>query len=101
MTKAGKRLERLFAKRSPKDFSWDEAMTVLKSAGFQIACHGGSHHECYHELTGFTFQLSMPHKPGRTKTLKPYQIKALIRALEAVGATPNANDEISRVHGLN
>lgn len=101
MTKAGKRLERLLAVPPPKDFTWEEAVTVLEHAGFVASCPGGSHYLFHHSRMGFTFRTSKPHKRRGSEFLKHYQIRDLVRALEKVGATPNADDEISGVQRLN
>jgi len=81
MSKKDKRLKRLFGIPPPKDFSWDELITVMNAAGFDEYCDGGSHYTFEH-ATGFTFGISKTHPSG---ILKRYQIDDAKEALQAVG----------------
>jgi len=76
-----KLLRRLFSTPQPKDFSWDELVTVMSRAGFSSVCQGGSHFIFEHS-GGLRFSMSRTHPSG---ILKSYQIKDAKAALEAVG----------------
>lgn len=82
MSKKNKLLEKLQAIPAPKDFSWDDLVTVMTRAKFVNRCNGGSHYIFEHE-SGFRFSMSKTHPGG---ILKSYQIKAAIEALKQIGA---------------
>jgi predicted RNA binding protein YcfA (HicA-like mRNA interferase family) len=88
MSKKAKRIHRLFAKPPPTDFSWDELIAVMKSAGFSEYCDGGSHYTFEH-ANGYSFCMSKTHPSG---ILKRYQVDDAKEALLVVIATgENAN----------
>jgi hypothetical protein len=82
MSKQQKRIKKLCAIPIPTDFSWDDLIAVMRSAGFSEYCDGGSHYTFDHG-TGFTFGASKTHPSG---VLKPYQVRAAKEALRTVGA---------------
>lgn len=82
MSKKKKLLDKLLKKPMPRDFPWDDLVTLMEQAGFDVACDGGSHHMFEHREKGFRFSMSKTHPVG---VLKLYQVKAAIEALTAVG----------------
>lgn len=88
MSKRDKRIRRLFAIPSPKDFSWDELVAVMKAAGFSEYCDGGSHYTFEH-ASGFSFGMSKTHPSG---ILKRYQVENAKEALGVVGASGEDED---------
>lgn len=87
MSKKEKLLQKLCKKPAPKDFAWDELITVLERAGFSAHCEGGSHYTFQHS-TGYTFGASKTHPGG---ILKRYQINNTLTALRAVGVLGEDN----------
>lgn len=81
MSKKEKQRLKLFAIPPPKDFTWEELVTVMRSAGFIESCYGGSHYTFEH-TNGYRFGMSKTHPSG---ILKQYQVKAAKEALVAVG----------------
>lgn len=89
MSRQQKRIAKLCAIPIPKDFTWDDLVSVMRSVGFKEYCDGGSHYTFEH-LGGFVFGASKTHPSG---ILKPYQIKAAKEALRTVGAIGEEKDE--------
>lgn len=83
MSKKKKLLDKLLKTPRPKDFPWDDLVTLMEQAGFEITCDGGSHHMFEHREVGFRISISKTHPSG---LLKPYQVKAAVEALTKVGA---------------
>ena len=83
MSKRDKLLMRLAARPAPKDFSWNELLTVMGRCGFASRCDGGSHYMFEHEQTEFRVGVSRTHPGG---ILKAYQVKDVVEALTRVGA---------------
>ena len=81
MSKKEKRLVRLFKIPPPKDFTWDELISVMDAANFSSSCDGGSHYAFEHK-SGYQFHVSKTHPSG---ILKRYQIDDLKDALQNVG----------------
>lgn len=82
MSKKQKLLDRLCVTPTPKDFSWQEMLTLMKGFGFKETCNGGSHYTLEHK-NGFRFSISKTHPSG---ILKSYQIHDVKDALRHVGA---------------
>lgn len=81
MSKKEKRLERLFKMPPPRDFTWDELISVMDAASFSSNCDGGSHYAFEHK-SGYQIHVSKTHPSG---ILKRYQIDAVKDALQDVG----------------
>jgi len=81
MSKKEKFLPKLCATPSPKDFSWDDFVTLMGHFGFTNTCHGGSHYMFEH-ISGFRFSMSKTHPSG---ILKSYQIRDAKNALRYIG----------------
>jgi len=86
MSKKDKLLGKLLSVPAPKDFTWDDLLTVMTRSKFENRCRGGSHYIFEHE-SGYRFSMSKTHPGG---ILKAYQVKAAIEALKQIGAI---NDE--------
>ncbi|MCI5121095.1 MAG: HicA protein [Candidatus Electrothrix sp. AUS4] len=83
MGKKEKLLKKLFATPAPKDFRWNDLLTLTKGYGFRNSCQGGgSHYMFEHEQTGLRFSMSKTHPGG---ILKAYQVKAARKALQDIG----------------
>ncbi len=82
MAKREKQLQKLFANPAPKDFTWQELLTVMRAAGYSEKCTSGSHYMFEH-LNGHRFWASKTHPSG---LLKAYQVSAVKDALIFVGA---------------
>jgi predicted RNA binding protein YcfA (HicA-like mRNA interferase family) len=83
MSKKDKLLRRLRKIPPPKDFKWDELITLMRGAGFTEYCNSGSHYTFDHK-SGYRFGISKTHPSG---ILKKYQIDAAIDALNNVDYT--------------
>lgn len=83
MSKKEKLINRL--KTKPKDFTYNEAKTLLESVGFVESNKGktsGSRVVFIESKSGLKFELHKPH-PGNI--LKPYVIIGLIKILDELG----------------
>lgn len=83
MSRKKKLLDKLTKTPRPKDFPWEDLVTLMEQAGFDVECDGGSHHMFEHRASGFRFSMSKTHPSG---ILKIYQVKDAIEALRQVGA---------------
>jgi len=81
MSKKEKLLARLCANPSPKDFHWQDLLTLMGHFGFKSTCGGGSHYMFEH-TSGFRFSMSKTHPSGM---LKSYQIRDAKNALKHIG----------------
>jgi predicted RNA binding protein YcfA (HicA-like mRNA interferase family) len=88
MSRQQKRIAKLCAIPIPKDFTWDDLVSVMRSAGFKEYCSGGSHYTFEH-ASGFTFTASKTHPSG---ILKAYQVRYAKEALRTVGAIGEEED---------
>ena len=68
---------------SPKDFTWDEATTLMKACGFKLFKNSGSARWWVHETTKQKVRL---HEPHPQNTLLPYMVRELLEALKQAGA---------------
>lgn len=83
MSKKEKLINRL--KTKPKDFTYNEAKTLLESVGFVESNKGktsGSRVVFIESKSGLKFEL---HKPHPRNILKPYVIIGLIKILNELG----------------
>ena len=81
MGKKDKLLERL--KSNPKDFTFNEACTLLESLGYTVSTGGktsGSRVKFYRGSKVFTM-----HRPHQRKELLEYQVKEIISELREEG----------------
>lgn len=83
MSKAKKALARLLAR--PKDFTWDEAVSLLRNCDFDLLPNkGGSHRTFYNAKRDVIFNAVQPHP---APVLKRYQVESLIEILQSHGYT--------------
>lgn len=83
MNKKDKLLIRLCS--SPKDFTFDEMVTVFKSKGFEISNKGatsGSRVEFYNKEKDLSYIM---HKPHPSNIIKGYVMKQVINYLKMHG----------------
>jgi predicted RNA binding protein YcfA (HicA-like mRNA interferase family) len=76
VSKKSKLLERL--QQRPKDFTWEEACTLMRQCGFALVKNRGSARMFRHPRTGQKVRL---HEPHPENTLKRYALDDLIEAL--------------------
>jgi len=82
LSKKTKLIERLKRKPTPRDFTWNEAVTVMESSGFRLVKSQGSGRMFVHDKTGLKVRL---HEPHPQKTLLPYMVDALLDGLMEAG----------------
>lgn len=83
MSKKDKLLKKLFS--YPKDFTYNDLRTLMKSLGFIEVKKGktsGSRVAFFNEQKGVLLRL---HKPHPSDELKQYQIKEIIDFLNRIG----------------
>lgn len=76
MSRIDKLLVRLRLK--PKDFTWDEAVTLLGHHGYELLNNKGSRRKFFHSGTQ---KVVIIHEPHPQNILKPYVVADLIEAL--------------------
>lgn len=84
MSKKHKLLEKLLRRPAPKDFTWDDLVTLMRHHGFEVypPAGGGSHYTFQHE-SGYCFMASKTHPSG---LLKAYQVKDAKEALAKISS---------------
>jgi predicted RNA binding protein YcfA (HicA-like mRNA interferase family) len=80
MSKKEKLLAKLCARPSPKDFPWEDLVSLMAYYGFKTTCGGGSHYMFEHS-SGFRFSISKTHPSG---ILKSYQVRDAKNALKHI-----------------
>jgi hypothetical protein len=83
MSKKDKLIRRI--KSSPRDFTWNELVTLMNNLGFEeisTGKTGGSRRKFYCNDNGLIINL---HKPHPSSTLKSYAIEQVIEKLEEEG----------------
>ena len=80
MSKSEKLIKRLLAK--PKDFTWDEVVTLLSSLGYDVLSNDGSSRKFYNKVKDSVIFM---HEPHPRKVLKSYQISEVINKLKESG----------------
>lgn len=78
MSSTEKLLEKLTAKPTPRNFPWDDLVTLLGRLGYQEIMGGGSRRKFIHAVTKHSIHLHKPH-PGNN--LKAYQVNQVIDSL--------------------
>lgn len=77
-----KLLEKLTATPTPRNFPWDDLVTLLRRLGYRELTGGGSRRKFIHTDTNHIINLHQPH-PGNN--LKPYQVEQVIEKLQDRG----------------
>lgn len=80
VSKKEKLLERLQSKRN--NFTWNEAVKVMRLCGFRMINGVGSARMFVHEATRAKVRL---HEPHPQNTLLPYMVEQLIEGLRSAG----------------
>lgn len=68
----------------PRDFEWDDLVTLLNSLGFETINKKGVRYKFYHPEVGRKLSF---HKPHPESTIKSYVIDQTIEYLEELGIT--------------
>ena len=76
MSKQEKALRRLASR--PKDFGWEELVTLMNGLGFALENAGGSGRKFVRAQTG---AILFMHEPHPDRTLKAYQVRDAIEIL--------------------
>lgn len=79
MSRKQKLIDRL--QQFPADFTWDEAVKLMKMCGFEVLNNTGSRRKFRHS-TGVKASL---HEPHPQNILKKYMMEAVVDALRTVG----------------
>ena len=66
----------------PRDFTWSEAVTLMRSCGFALHHKKGSARMFVHLTKRVKLRL---HEPHPQKTLLPYMVAQLLEGLRAAG----------------
>ena len=66
----------------PKDFTWKEAITLMRKCGFELLKGSGSRRKFVSKEDG---QIVSIHEPHPQNTLKIYQLDLLIEGLKRAG----------------
>lgn len=80
MSKHEKALKRLAS--SPKDFTWQELVSLMTALSFELVRAGGSGRKFVHPITGGTLFIHQPHPAS---VLKAYQVRDAIDLLKREG----------------
>jgi hypothetical protein len=80
MSRQEKALQRLVS--VPKDFTWSELVTLMKSLSYDLQKAGGSGRKFVLTQTKSTLFI---HEPHPAKVLKPYQVRDVIHHLQKDG----------------
>lgn len=92
MSKKEKLIRRLLT--VPKDFTFDELVTLMKHLGFKISTKGKTSGSRIGFWSAEYKHIHKLHKPHGGKVLKEYQIKDLIYELKKVGILNEKHYEI-------
>jgi predicted RNA binding protein YcfA (HicA-like mRNA interferase family) len=78
-------LEKMASDRDPRNYTYDEAVTVLRGLGFELAPHGAGSHRAWRckSPSGTVTVVGLVDK-GRG-TLKPYLVREMVKQLRANG----------------
>jgi hypothetical protein len=74
---------KLFRTPAPKDFTWEELISLMSQFDFKAHAPAGGSHYTFEHKSGFCFGVSKTHPSG---VLKSYQVKEAKEALARVGA---------------
>lgn len=67
----------------PKNFKWNDVITLLSSLGYEQLKGDGSRRKFYHRKTENVLIL---HEPHPEKEIKSYAVKLIINSLKEIGA---------------
>jgi predicted RNA binding protein YcfA (HicA-like mRNA interferase family) len=90
VSRAEKLLARFLARPCPKDFSWDELVTLLRAFGFDEKTGSGGSHRTFINAQGRKLFLAKPHPENVVKT---YALKQIQSKLKEYGLLPHENQE--------
>ena len=81
MSQSAKLLKRFPGK--PKDFTWDEIVTLLSSLGYDVVPNDGSSRKFHNKLKDSVICM---HEPHPKRVLKTYQIIEIPKTLKKSGS---------------
>lgn len=81
MSQRDKLEQKLRRSPPPKDFTWEELVTLMRSHGFVESCGGGSHYLFYNEALKLSVRISKPHPDN---VMRRYQIKDALEVIDLV-----------------
>ena len=84
MSKKQKSLEKFLRVPTPKDFSWDELVTLMKQLGFDLDESGGGSHKHF-VLRADSDKVIDTYRPHPNGILYSWQIKEIVGRLRAWG----------------
>ena len=82
-SKQRKTMEAIFSLPTPKNLTWDEFVSLLKTLGCYMVKDGGSHFAFRRDNQKADF-----HRPHSGKELKPYQVRDAKAFLVKIGVMP-------------
>ena len=87
MARWRKLLEKMASDSDPRNYSYEEAVTVLNGLGFTLAPHGAGSHRAWRwkSPSGTVVIIGLVDKGHGT--LKPYLVREMIKQLRANGLT--------------
>lgn len=79
------RTERLLKiiQTKPRNFKWNDVITLLSSLGYKQLKGGGSRRKFYHDKTE---NILILHEPHPEKEIKIYAVKLIVNSLKEIGA---------------
>lgn len=89
MTKREKLLAKLRRKPAPRDFTWDELVTVMAHHGFELKQTGGGSHCHFINAELVVLNIAKPHP---SNMLKKYQITEALLVIDQCTAPSNGED---------
>jgi hypothetical protein len=78
-------LDKMASDSDPRNYSYDDAVTVLRGLDFQLAPHGGGSHRAWRGkgTSGTVVVIGLVDKGHGT--LKPYLVREMVKQLRANG----------------
>lgn len=85
MARWRKLLEQMTNDSDPRNYSYDEAVTVLRGLGFLMAPHGAGSHRAWRGLSAAGTVVVIGLVDKGHGTLKPYLVREMIKQLREHG----------------
>ena len=79
MAKHAKTLQRLLARPTPTNITWDEVIGLLKHLGFEAKNNDGSRRRFCQPVTGLVISLHQPHPQPEIKQYVARQLAELLK----------------------
>jgi len=88
MTQGRKLLLRMVNDRDPRNYTYDDAVRVLRALDFTLAPHGAGSHRCWRGVAPSGTVVVIGLVEGGHGSLKPYLIRDMIHQLRVNGMIP-------------